>query len=131
MCIRDRFNTLGLLSSRYGVYIALVIGVYEFVMAVLTLGGATLIPVLSVSHWTLQLIDSIVLIVWPNTIEMHLIATAFDLPSGIRAFWNPPVHTLGTDNPFISGLISVVVLLLITTMMILFGQAQFKRREIM
>ena len=100
-------------------------------MAVLTLGGATLIPVLSVSHWTLQLIDSIVLIVWPNTIEMHLIATAFDLPSGIRAFWNPPVHTLGTDNPFISGLISVVVLLLITTMMILFGQAQFKRREIM
>ena len=125
------FNTLGLLSSRYGVYIALVIGVYEFVMAVLTLGGATLIPVLSVSHWTLQLIDSIVLIVWPNTIEMHLIATAFDLPSGIRAFWNPPVHTLGTDNPFISGLISVVVLLLITTMMILFGQAQFKRREIM
>ena len=46
-----------------GVYIALVIGVYEFVMAVLTLGGAELIPVLSVSHWTLQLIDSIVLIV--------------------------------------------------------------------
>ncbi|MED6313396.1 MAG: hypothetical protein VX653_06125, partial [Candidatus Thermoplasmatota archaeon] len=111
--------------------IALVIGVYEFVMAVLTLGGAELIPVLSVSHWTLQLIDSIVLIVWPNTIEMHLIATAFDLPSGIRAFWNPPVHTLGTENPFISGLISVVVLLLITIMMILFGQAQFKRREIM
>ena len=48
------FNTLGLLSSRYGVYIALVIGVYEFVMAVLTLGGAELIPVLSVSHWTFR-----------------------------------------------------------------------------
>ena len=125
------FNTLGLLSSRYGVYIALVIGVYEFVMAVLTLGGAELIPVLSVSHWTLQLIDSIVLIVWPNTIEMHLIATAFELPSGITAFWNPPVHTLGTESPFVSGLISVIVLMLITSLMILFGQRQFKRREIM
>ena len=125
------FNTLGLLSSRYGVYIALVIGVYEFVMAVLTLGGAELIPVLSVSHWTLQLIDSIVLIVWPNTIEMHLIATAFELPSGITAFWNPPVHTLGTESPFVSGLISVIVLIMITSLMILFGQLQFKRREIM
>ena len=125
------FNTLGLLSSRYGVYIALVIGVYEFVMAVLTLGGAELIPVLSVSHWTLQLIDSIVLIVWPNTIEMHIIASAFDLPSGITAFWSPPAHTLGTESPFISGLISVIVLLLITSLMILFGQSQFKRREIM
>ena len=125
------FNTLGLLSSRYGVYIALVIGVYEFVMAVLTLGGAELIPVLSVSHWTLQLIDSIVLIVWPNTIEMHIIADAFNLPSGITAFWNPPAHTLGTESPFISGLISVIVLLLITSLMILFGQRQFKRREIM
>ena len=109
----------------------LVIGVYEFVMAVLTLGGAELIPVLSVSHWTLQLIDSIVLIVWPNTIEMHLIATAFELPSGITAFWNPPVHTLGTESPFVSGLISVIVLMLITSLMILFGQRQFKRREIM
>ena len=125
------FNTLGLLSSRYGVYIALVIGVYEFVMAVLTLGGAELIPVLSVSHWTLQLIDSIVLIVWPNTIEMHIIASAFNLPSGITAFWNPPAHTLGTESPFISGLISVIVLLLITSLMIIFGQSQFKRREIM
>ena len=125
------FNTLGLLSSRYGVYIALVIGVYEFVMAVLTLGGAELIPVLSVSHWTLQLIDSIVLIVWPNTIEMHLIATAFELPSGITAFWNPPMHTLGTESPFVSGLISVIVLIMITSLMILFGQLQFKRREIM
>jgi len=125
------FNSLGLLSSRYGVYIALVVGVYEFVMAVLTLGGATLVPVLSVSHWTLQLIDSIVLIVWPNTIEMHLIATAFELPSGLAAFWNPPVWTLGTENPFISALISVIILLLITTLNILFGQAQFKRREIM
>ena len=125
------FNTLGLISSKYGVYIALIIGVYEFVMAVLTLAGASLIPVLSVSHWTLQLIDSIVLIVWPNTLEMSIIAEAFDLPSALAAFWNPPMHHLGTENPFISALLSVVVLLLITVVMVLFGQRLFKHREIM
>ena len=125
------FNALGLISSKYGVYIALIIGVYEFIMAVLTLAGASLIPVLSVSHWTLQFIDSIVLIVWPNTLEMSVIAEAFDLPSALAAFWNPPVHHLGTENPFISALLSVVVLLLITVVMVLFGQRQFKHREIM
>ena len=125
------FNTLGLISSRYGVYIALIIGVYEFIMAVLTLAGAELIPILSVSHWTLQFIDSIVLIVWPNTLEMSIIAEAFDLPSALAAFWNPPMHHLGTESPFISALLSVVVLLLITAAMVLFGQRQFKHREIM
>ena len=125
------FNTLGLISSKYGVYIALIIGVYEFVMAVLTLAGASLIPVLSVSHWTLQLIDSIVLIVWPNTLEMSIIAEAFDLPSALAAFWNPPMHHLGTEDPFISAILSVVVLLLITVVMVLFGQRLFKHREIM
>ena len=109
----------------------LALAAYGAIFNTLGLGGAELIPVLSVSHWTLQLIDSIVLIVWPNTIEMHIIASAFDLPSGITAFWNPPAHTLGTESPFISGLISVIVLLLITSLMIIFGQSQFKRREIM
>ncbi len=125
------FNSLGLISARYGVYIALVVGVYEFVMAVLTLAGASLVPVLSVSHWTLQFIDSIVLIVWPNTLEMAVIAEAFDLPSGLAAFWNPPMHHFGTESPYLTALLSVVVLSLITALMVLLGQSQFKRREIM
>jgi ABC-type transport system involved in multi-copper enzyme maturation permease subunit len=125
------FNTLGLVSSKYGVYIALVVGVYEFIMAVLTLFGASLVPVLSVSHWTLQLVDSLVLIIWPDTLMMELQANAFGLSTGIDLFWNPPIHSLGTDNPFISAIISVVVLIFITVFMIWFGQRQFSRSEIM
>lgn len=125
------FNTLGLVSSKYGVYIALIVGVYEFIMAVLTLFGASLVPVLSVSHWTLQLVDSLVLIIWPDTLMMELQANAFGLSTGIDLFWNPPVHSLGTDNPFISAIISVVVLIFITVFMIWFGQRQFSRSEIM
>jgi hypothetical protein len=41
------------------------------------------------------------------------------------------MHHLGTENPFISALLSVVVLLLITVVMVLFGQRLFKHREIM
>lgn len=125
------FNMLGLVSSRYGVYIALTVGVYEFVMAVMTLAGATLVPVISVSHWTLQLIDSIVLIVWPNTIELVVMSEAFGMPGILNAFWNPPMHHLGTENPFVSALLSIVVMTLITALMIFLGQSQFKRREIM
>tara|TARA_Y100001970_G_scaffold292679_1_gene435174 strand:- start:2037 stop:3692 length:1656 start_codon:yes stop_codon:yes gene_type:complete len=125
------FNTLGLISSRYGVYIALVIGIYEFVMAVMTLSGATLVPVLSISHWTLQLVDSIVLIVWDDTLFMDMMSNAFGYDTILGFFWSPPAHTLGTENPYVSAIISVIVLIFITVSMIFFAQSLFKRREIM
>ena len=125
------FNTLGLISPKYGVYIALVIGMYEFMMAVGTLFGWDTLPVLSISHWTLQLVDSLVLIIWPDTMTMHLMSEAFGLDSGIDIFWNPPLHTLGTENPYVSGILSIVVLTLITVFMIFMAQSIFKRREIM
>jgi hypothetical protein len=62
---------------------------------------------------------------------MELQANAFGLSTGIDLFWNPPIHSLGTDNPFISAIISVVVLIFITVFMIWFGQRQFSRSEIM
>lgn len=125
------FNMLGLMSSRYGVYIAMTVGVYEFVMAVFTLTSASLVPILSVSHWTLQLIDSIVLLIWPNTLEMSVISDAFGLPSALATFWNPPMHTFGTENAAVSAILSIVVLTFITSFMIWVGQRQFRRREIM
>jgi len=130
------FNTLGLVSPKYGVYIALIIGVWEFMMAVLTLigGGSTTIQYassLSISHWALQLVDSLVLIIWPDTLTMHLMAEAFNLDSGLDVIWSPPAHTLETGNPYVSAIISVVILSLITTLMIFMAQSIFKRREIM
>ena len=93
------FNALGLLSPKYGVYLALIYGVYEFAMAVMTLLGAELVPVVSVSHWALQMIDAVVLVAWPDTIMLSQMATAFNIDSGIDIFGDPLSIPLGQAPP--------------------------------
>ena len=56
---------------------------------------------------------------------------AFMMDSGLSAFWNPPVHTLGTELASVSLLISTSVLLSVTALMIFIGQSVFSRRELM
>ncbi|MBH33199.1 MAG: hypothetical protein CMB75_02215 [Euryarchaeota archaeon] len=124
------FNAMGLISPKYGVYFALVYGVYEFAMAVMTLFGADLVPIISVSHWSLQMIDAIVILAWPDTIMLAQMATAFNLESGLAFFWNPPVHTFGTGSSALALSLSVIVLLVFITFPILIGQSIFNRREI-
>jgi ABC-type transport system involved in multi-copper enzyme maturation permease subunit len=124
------FNAMGLASPKYGVYFALVYGVYEFAMAVMTLFGADLVPIISVSHWSLQMIDAIVILAWPDTIMLAQMATAFNLESGLAFFWNPPVHTFGTGSSALAMSLSVVVLLAFITLPVLIGQSIFNRREI-
>lgn len=124
------FNAMGLTSPKYGVYFALVYGVYEFAMAVMTLFGADLVPIISVSHWSLQMIDAIVILAWPDTIMLAQMATAFNLESGLSFFWNPPVHTFGTDSAGLAMGLSIVVLLAFITLPVLIGQSIFNRREI-
>ena len=80
------FNAMGLMSPKYGVYLALIYGVYEFAMAVMTLFGAELVPVISVSHWSLQMIDAVVLVAWPDTIMLSQMSTAFNIDSGLSFF---------------------------------------------
>ena len=99
-------------------------------MFTMTMPSAS-VPMLSISHWALQLIDAIVLITWPDTLQYTQIATAFGIDSGLPFFWQPPVHTLGTQSPVAALLVSITVLLLITVAMIGIGQASFKNREIM
>lgn len=124
------FNALGLLSPKYGVYLALIYGVYEFAMAVMTLLGAELVPVVSVSHWALQMIDAVVLVAWPDTIMLSQMATAFNIDSGIDIFWRPPIHTFGTGSPELAIVVSLMVLIAFVSLPILVGQSIFKRREI-
>ena len=124
------FNALGLLSPKYGVYLALIYGVYEFAMAVMTLLGAELVPVMSVSHWALQMIDAVVLVAWPDTIMLSQMATAFNIDSGIDIFWRPPIHTFGTGSPELAIVVSLMVLIAFISLPILVGQSIFKRREI-
>ena len=124
------FNAMGLISPRYGVYFALIFGVYEFAMAVMTLFGAELVPIFSVSHWALQMIDAIVLVVWSDTIMLSQMATAFNLDTGLAFFWSPPKHTLGTGSPALAIGLSLAVLISFILLPILIGQSIFKRREI-
>lgn len=124
------FNAMGLASPKYGVYLALVYGVYEFAMAVMTLFGADLVPIISVSHWSLQMIDAIVILAWPDTIMLAQMASAFNLESGLAFFWNPPVHTFGTGSTALAMSLSIFVLLAFIILPILIGQSIFNRREI-
>ena len=126
------YNTLGLIAPKYGVYFCIILGIWEFIMGMFTMTmPSASVPMLSISHWALQLIDAIVLITWPDTLQYTQIATAFGIDSGLPFFWQPPVHTLGTQSPVAALLVSITVLLLITVAMIGIGQASFKNREIM
>ena len=126
------YNTIGLIAPKYGVYFCIILGIWEFIMGLftMTLPSAT-VPMLSVSHWALQLIDAIVLIAWPDTLQYSQIADAFNLESGLSFFWHPPVPTLETQSPVVALLVSSTVLIMITLLMMAIGQSSFKNREIM
>jgi hypothetical protein len=126
------FNTVGLVMPKYGVYICILYGIWEFLMGLftITIPNAS-ITMLSVSHWAIQIIDAVVMISWSDTSLIQQKADAFGLETGISFFWHPPVHTLETGNPFVALIISVVIMLSISIGMIAIGQSIFRNKEIM
>tara|TARA_S200000501_G_scaffold309617_1_gene299583 strand:+ start:8280 stop:9944 length:1665 start_codon:yes stop_codon:yes gene_type:complete len=126
------FNTIGLLLPKYGVYLCIVIGVWEFAMGFTTLiSPSSSIATLSVSHWGLQLIDSIVMVSWPDTLQFSQMSSAFGLATGLEWIWSPPVHTLNSSNAYLGILTSATMLIGISVSMIGIGSAVFSKREIM
>jgi len=126
------FNTVGLLLPKSGVYVCILYGIWEFLMGLFTITIPTAtIPMLSISHWAIQIIDAVVLIVWSDTSIIQQQADAFGLETGISFFWHPPVHTLETGNPFVALLVSVVLISIVTISMIGIGQLLFRNKEIM
>ena len=126
------FNTVGLVLPKYGVYLCILFGIWEFLMGLFTITiPNSSITMLSISHWAIQIIDATVMIAWSDTALIQQQADAFGLETGISFFWHPPVHTLGTGNPFIALIISVVFILIFSVGMILIGQLIFRRKEIM
>ena len=126
------YNTMGLIAPKYGVYFCIILGIWEFIMGLFTMTlPSSTVPMLSISHWALQLIDAVVLIAWPDTLQYAQIADAFGIDSGLLFFWQPPVHTLDTQSPVVALLVSCTVLILATLLMMAIGQFSFKNREIM
>ncbi|HJM13513.1 MAG TPA: ABC transporter permease [Candidatus Thalassarchaeaceae archaeon] len=129
------FNTMGLISPKYGVYVCILFGIWEFVMGTFSIINPNwMVSSISITHWALQMIDAIVLMAWPDTIQWAQIGQEFGINDGLSAFWKPPVHTLGASPeiaPVVALLTSAVVLLSITMVMLFIGKSVFSRREIM
>ena len=126
------FNTMGLISPKYGVYICIFFGIWEFTMGSFSIVNPNWsVSSVSVSHWALQMIDSVVMIAWPDTIQWAAMDGEFGIDSGLSFFWQPPVHTLGTQSAGISLLVSTVVLVMFTFACVFVGKSVFNRREIM
>ena len=77
------------------------------------------------------MIDAIVLLAWPDTIQWAEMDNAFGIGSGLSVFWQPPVHTLGTASAGIALLNSILVLLAVTVAWVFIAKSVFSRREIM
>ncbi len=126
------FNTMGLVSPKYGVYVCIVFGVWEFMMGTFSIINPNwAISSISITHWALQMIDAIVLIAWPDTLQWAEIGAAYGIETGLSFFWQPPVHTFGTQSAAVALLVSVVTLMSVTVVMMAIGQSVFSRREIM
>ena len=126
------FNTMSLISPKYGVYICIVFGIWEFVMGFFSIINPNwTITSISITHWALQMIDAIVIMAWPDTLQWAQIGQAFGINTGLSVFWQPPVHTLGTNEPAVALLVSVTVLLTVTSVMVFIGKSVFNRKEIM
>ena len=126
------FNTMGLISPKYGVYFCIIFGIWEFMMGTFSIINPNwTVSSISITHWALQMIDAIVLMAWPDTLQWAEIGEAFNIETGLSFFWHPPVHTLGTQSPGVALLVSTVVLSLVSLSMIGVGQSVFSKREIM
>ena len=91
---------------------------------------SSLIATLSVSHWGLQLIDSIVMVSWPDILfQFSQVSSAFGLQTGLEWIWSPPVHTLNSSNAYLGILTSVTMLIGVSVSMIGIGSSFQQERN--
>ena len=126
------FNAMGLISPKYGVYLCIVFGIWEFMMGSFSIVNPNwTVASVSISHWALQMIDAVVLLAWPDTIQWAEMDNAFEIGSGLSVFWQPPVHTMGTASAGIALLNSALVLVVVTAAWVFIAKSVFSRREIL
>jgi ABC-type Na+ efflux pump, permease component len=123
------FNAMGLISPKYGVYLCIVFGIWEFMMGSFSIVNPNwTVASVSISHWALQMIDAMVLLAWPDTIQWAEMDNAFGIDSGLSVFWQPPVHTLGTASAGVALLNNVLVLLIGSVAWIFLAKSVFNRK---
>ena len=125
------FSALGVISKRFGIYIAMVMGVWEFIMAFFSLltSGQSKVAWLSVSHWGLEMVNSAALIAWPDSGYYDIIGSGlFNSSVVFSIFWNEPVIVSGSAIG--SLLVSSLFLIFYIGVWVLIGQSFLGRREI-
>ena len=133
---------------RLGAIAAIVLGIWEFVLAMISLADPSLlIARLSVVYWGMTIVDACAMMVYPDTpvmlaqgrsirsnsdwsINTGVLFSPDQLPGtgALNSFWNETA--LGSLSPFLTLLVSVFVLLTLAASFIFIGQAIFKGKEI-
>lgn len=141
------FMVFGMIH-RLGMIAGIVLGVWEFVIAMITLADPSLmIARLSVVFWGMTIVDACAMMVYPDTpvllaqgrsmrsgtewsIETGLLSTPGRLPGtgALNSFWNEV--TLAGLSPFMTLILASFVLLILAAIVIFVGQAIFKGKEI-
>jgi hypothetical protein len=133
---------------RLGAIAAIVLGVWEFVLAMISMADPSLlIARLSVVFWGMTIVDACAMMVYPDTpvmlaqgrsiksnsewsLETGVLFSPDQMPGtgALSSFWNETA--LGSLSPFMTLLVSVFVLLTLAASFIFIGQAIFKGKEI-
>ena len=124
------FAMFGVLSKRFGAYIAIVMGLWEFIMAFFSLlsAGQSRIAWLSVSHWGIEMVNAAALIAWPDSQYYDIIGEGYyDSADIFSVFWNAPTTN---ESPAVALLMASFVLVAYVLLMVALGQSFLGRREI-
>ncbi len=126
------FCTLGVISPRFGLWIAIAFGVWEFAMAMISLGAPNFpLTWLSVSHWGIEIINCTSVLAYPDQsylIEIAGMNNDWGSEAALVGFYSPPSVIAG--NSFASLLISIFVLVVFTVFALFIGQSSLKRKEL-
>jgi len=125
------FCTLGVISPKYGLWIAIGLGVWEFAMAMISLGAPNFpLSWLSISHWGIEIVNCTSILAYPDQSWMAAVSETVnwgeDTP--ITGFYSPP--SVIPTSAFGSLLISIFMLLMVTVIGLFIGQASLKRKEL-
>ena len=125
------FCTLGVMSPKFGLWIAIGLGVWEFAMAMISLTLPQYpLTWMSISHWGIEIINCSSVLAYPDQTYVINVAESIDWGSevALAGFYSPPSVVAG--SPFLSLLVSIFVLATITIGALFVGQSSLKRKEL-
>ncbi|MBJ23909.1 MAG: hypothetical protein CMB64_04495 [Euryarchaeota archaeon] len=124
------FSTFGIFT-KYGLLASIFLGVWEFMMAMLTLigTGSFFITRMSIVFWGMQIIDSVSTYTWTDSEYLIEKGGYYDLNGheALESFYGVP--SIGT-SPLTTLFISTSILIGVTCLVFFIGQSTFKRKEL-